>query len=79
MSKRDFYAALREERRNQSRREAADQIGKIIESLDRLLFGYVSSLQGQEPDEGRVVSARRLLSIRQDLKNALRALREAEQ
>ena len=79
MSDQDFYSAIREERRRVSHRQAIEQIGEISESLNRLLFGEGRVPPDAEPDEDRVVSARRLMSIRQQLKLALRALQEAQE
>jgi hypothetical protein len=79
MGDQDFYSAIREERRRVSYRQAIEQIGEVSESLNRLLFGEGRVPPDAEPDEDRVVSARRLMSIRQQLKLALRSLQEAEE
>lgn len=79
MGDQDFYSAIREGRRRVSYRQAIEQIGEVSESLNRLLFGEGRVPPDAEPDEDRVVSARRLMSIRQQLKLALRSLQEAEE
>jgi hypothetical protein len=75
----DFYRTIREERRRLSRRHATDEIRGCIELLNRLLFGEGRVGPHDEPDDERVVSARRLMPIQQYLKLALRALQEAEE
>jgi hypothetical protein len=79
MSDQKFYSAIRNERRRVSYRQAIEQIGEVGEALNRLLFGEGRVPPDAEPDEDRVVSARRLMSVRQNLKRALRTLKEAEE
>lgn len=79
MQGKDFYRAIREERRRLSRRQATDEIRASLELLNRLLFGEGRVQPDDDPDEDRVVSAGRLMPLRQRLKLALLALQEAEE
>ena len=75
----DFYRAIREERRRVSHRQATDEIRASLELLNRLIFGDARVRPDDEPDDDRVVAARRLMPIQQRLKHALQALQEAKE